>query len=55
MTYNEQLIESEHIFELNNPVSADVTNTLEIGSEGTLSKRLQEYEKAIIKKNIGKE
>lgn len=54
MNYSEKRIDSQHIFELNKLASLGDTNKLEIQSEGTLSQRLEEYEKRIIEKTLEK-
>ena len=50
MNYSEKLIESEHLVEL----SSAVESTAIIRSEGTLSERIEEYEKVIIEKTLEK-
>ena len=54
MNYNEKFIDSKHIFELDKPAIEDSEKSLELDSEGSLSQRLEEYEKLIIRKTLEK-
>jgi transcriptional regulator with PAS, ATPase and Fis domain len=53
MKYNETFIDAEHIFEFSKPTS-DVESTINFPSEGSLSQRIEEYEKWIIEKTLEK-
>ncbi|WP_338470202.1 sigma-54-dependent Fis family transcriptional regulator [Niallia sp. XMNu-256] len=54
MNYNEKYIDLEYIFNLSKPTSVDTESTLDMATEGTLSQRLEEYEKSIILKTLEK-
>ncbi|WP_428909040.1 sigma 54-interacting transcriptional regulator [Niallia sp. Krafla_26] len=54
MNYNEKLVDSKHIFELGNQPPTDSETPIDLHSEATLSQRLEEYEKIIIRKTLEK-